>query len=179
MTCTKPLCTTARVTLYALVLVVLLVIILFHNVRTAGLALFALGMGMLWFAGVILGFKFKLNFLNFIALPITFGIGIDYGVNIFQRYRETGGTGILNVIRHSGAAVLLCSLTTIIGYSSLLMAGNQAFVSFGLLAVIGELTCVTAAVIALPAYLRFRHSRSKNPASTQSGLEAVSDMAKH
>ena len=39
--------------------------------------------------------QFKLNFLNFIALPITFGIGVDYAVNIVQRYvrdaRSAGG----------------------------------------------------------------------------------------
>ena len=28
----------------------------------------------------------RLNFLNFIALPITFGIGVDYAVNVVQRY---------------------------------------------------------------------------------------------
>jgi uncharacterized protein len=147
-----------KVTLCALGLVVLLVIVLFRNVRTIGLTLFALGLGVLWFAGIVLGFQLKLNFLNFIALPITFGIGVDYGVNIFQRYREEGGEKILDVIRHTGGAVVLCSLTTMIGYSSLLMAGNQAFVSFGLLAVLGEITCVTAAVIALPAFLNWRHS---------------------
>ena len=44
---------------------------------------------------------------------------------------------------------MLASLTTIIGYGSLLIAGNQAFVSFGKLAVLGEITCVTAAILSL------------------------------
>jgi predicted RND superfamily exporter protein len=102
-----------------------------------------------------LGFHLKINFLNFIALPITFGIGVDYGVNVFQRYREDGEGTICHVVRTTGGAVMLSSLTTIIGYSSLLIAGNQAFVSFGRLAVLGELTCVCAAVFAMPAFLRF------------------------
>ncbi|HTL11038.1 MAG TPA: hypothetical protein VL588_01040, partial [Bdellovibrionota bacterium] len=45
------------------------------------------------------------------------------------------------------------SLTTILGYSSLIIARNQAFVSFGVLAVIGEITSLAAAVVALPALL--------------------------
>ncbi len=143
-----------RVTGFALIFVVLLVTVLFRNVRTIGLSLTALGLGIVWYAGIILGWGIKLNFLSFIALPITFGIGIDYGVNIFQRFREEPGAGILDVIGGSGGAVILCSLTTIFGYSSLLMAGNRAFVNFGLLAVLGEITCVSAAVIALPAFLR-------------------------
>jgi predicted RND superfamily exporter protein len=58
---------------------------------------------------------------------------------------------------------MLCSFTTITGYSSLLIAGNQAFVSFGRLAVLGELACVFAAVISLPAFLCCMEKYSKNP----------------
>jgi predicted RND superfamily exporter protein len=142
-----------RATIFAFFAVVLLVVFLFRNWATVGLVLFALILGVVWLVGLILGFWIKINFLNFIALPITFGIGVDYGVNIFQRYREEGGKNILKVIRDTGGAVGLCSVTTIIGYSSLLLAGNQGFVSFGLLAVVGELTCIVAALLSLPAYL--------------------------
>ena len=142
-----------KATLFAFLAVVVLVIVLFRNVRIISLALLALFLGVTWLAGLIVGFHLKINFLNFIALPITFGIGIDYGINIFQRYREDGAKNIVKVVRNTGGAVMLCSFTTIIGYSSLLIAGNQAFVSFGRLAVFGELTCVTAAVVSLPAFL--------------------------
>jgi uncharacterized protein len=95
--------------------VLVLVVLLFRNLKTILLCLMALWMGMAWLAGIFFGFKLKINFLNFIALPITFGIGIDYGVNIFQRYRELGSGRILDVVRHTGGAVLLCSLATSIG----------------------------------------------------------------
>jgi predicted RND superfamily exporter protein len=148
-----------KATLFAFLAVVLLVVVLFRNVKTIALTLFALLMGVLWLAGIILGFGLKINFLNFIALPITFGIGVDYGVNIFQRYREEKDGDIVNVVRHTGGAVMLASFTTIAGYLSLLIAGNQGFVSFGLLAVAGEVTCVAAAVIALPAFLAARRKK--------------------
>ena len=148
-----------RATLFAFLAVVILIIILFRNIKTSALVLFALGLGVVWLAGIIFGFNLKINFLNFIALPITFGIGVDYGVNIFQRYRIEGPGSIIKVVRNTGGAVMLCSFTTIIGYSSLLIAGNQAFVSFGRLAVLGELTCISAAVIALPAFLESRRRK--------------------
>jgi predicted RND superfamily exporter protein len=53
----------------------------------------------------------------------------------------------------TGRAVALCSATTIIGYGSLLLARNQALFSFGLLAVLGEICCLSVAVVALPAAL--------------------------
>ncbi len=158
-----------RATLFAFLAVFVLVVILFREMKIIGQVLFALMIGVLWLAGAILGFHLKINFLNFIALPITFGIGVDYGVNVFQRYREEGEGSIANVVRNTGGAVLLSSLTTIIGYSSLLIAGNRAFVSFGRLAVLGELTCVSAAVIAMPAFLRFLEMRRSRRAIDPSG----------
>lgn len=149
-----------KATLFALIAVVLLVFVLFRNFKTSVLILFALFMGVSWLIGLIFGFWIKINFLNFIALPITFGIGVDYGVNIFHRYREEGAANIKAVIRHTGGAVALCSFTTITGYTSLLIASNKAFVSFGLLAVLGELTCVTAALFGLPSYLLLRHRKT-------------------
>ena len=51
--------------------------------------------------------SFKLNFLNFIALPVTFGIGVDYAVNIVQRdleLRDRGGRCGAPAARSSSAA---------------------------------------------------------------------------
>lgn len=145
-----------RATLLALVSAVALVFLIFRNLKTVGLSVLALFIGVAWFGGLIIElshFGLKINFLNFVALPITFGIGVDYGVNIFQRYQQQRLGGIVRTICETGGAVMLCSFTTMIGYSSLLMASNKGFISFGLLAVLGEITCVTAAVIALPAAL--------------------------
>lgn len=154
-----------RATLFAFSAVVLLVIVLFRSPTVFGPVLLALFLGVLWLIGIILGAWFKINFLNFIALPITFGIGVDYAVNIFSRYREEGGASILKVIRDTGGAVALCSFTTAVGYGSLVIASNQAFVSFGVLAVLGEITCLFAAMFSLPAILMVMRNRNerKNP----------------
>ncbi|HEY1534466.1 MAG TPA: MMPL family transporter, partial [Polyangiaceae bacterium] len=93
------------------------------------------------------------NFCNFIAFPITFGIGVDYAVNVMARYRQTGEKDVIEAIRSTGGAVALCSMTTIIGYGSLLLATNRALFLFGLVAVMGELCCLTTAVVVLPAVL--------------------------
>ncbi len=148
-----------RATLFALLAVFALVIILFRQAKTIFLVAFSLSIGVIWLGGIILGFGLKINFLNFIVLPITFGIGVDYGVNIFQRYRNSPDGNILEVIKNTGGAVVLCSLTTITGYTSLLIARNQGFVSFGILAALGEITCVISAVISLPAFLMLRNQR--------------------
>jgi predicted RND superfamily exporter protein len=93
----------------------------------------------------------KLNFMNFSALPITFGIGVDYAVNVVQRYRADGGRDVIRALRTTGGAVVLCSLTTILGYLALLGSANRAIRSLGLIAVVGEVSCLLAAVTVLPA----------------------------
>ena len=60
---------------------------------------------------------------------------------------------MLDALRSTGGAVVLCSLTTIIGYYTLIIADNLALVSFGKLAIIGELACLVSAMVVLPAAL--------------------------
>ena len=155
-----------RATLLSLAGVVLLVLLAFQagqpglrSLQDAGWVLASLAIGVLWFMGLAGAFHLRLNMLNFIALPITFGIGVDYAVNVFQRRRIDHTASIAECVRTTGGAVALCSLTTIIGYSSLLIARNQALISFGLLADLGEVACLMAALFALPAFLRWRQLR--------------------
>jgi predicted RND superfamily exporter protein len=93
----------------------------------------------------------KLNFLNFAALPITFGIGVDYAVNVAQRYEADRGKDILSALRTSGGAVVLCSLTTMLGYVALVGSHNAAIRSLGAIAAVGEVSCLLAAVLVLPS----------------------------
>jgi predicted RND superfamily exporter protein len=117
----------------------------------------ALGLGVLWLVGALLALGVRINFANFIAFPITFGIGVDYAVNIMSRYAQDGDRGIEPMLRTTGGAVALCSLTTIIGYSSLLVADNRALFSFGEIAVLGEVCCLAVAIVILPSLLWAGH----------------------
>jgi hypothetical protein len=83
--------------------------------------------------------RIKVNFLDFVALPITLGIGVDYAVNVTARAREEGPGSARLVVATTGAAVLLCSFTTTVGYGSLLLSANRGIRSFGLTAILGEL----------------------------------------
>jgi predicted RND superfamily exporter protein len=162
-----------RASLLALIFVAALVVIVFRRGErahaTAAAVLATLLVGVTWMVAATLRFGIKINFANFAAFPITFGIGVDYAVNIMARFRQERDAArewppgelardpacsdILRAVGSTGGAVTLCSLTTIIGYSSLLLAKNQALYLFGAVAVAGEICCLTAALVALPAVL--------------------------
>ncbi|MCS6912498.1 MAG: MMPL family transporter [Myxococcales bacterium] len=114
----------------------------------------ALVVGLLWLCGLMGAFGLRLNFVNFVAVPITIGIGADYAANLWARIRLEGPDRIGHALGATGPAVVLCSLTTIIGYGSLLLARNRALQSFGLLAVLGEATCLLSALMILPVLAR-------------------------
>ncbi len=135
---------------------VLAVVVIFRRGSSAAAVLVALGVGVAWVALGLMVAGVRIHFFNFIALPITFGIGVDYAVNVVQRYDAEGRRGILNVLRSAGGPVILCSLTTTLGYLALLRSINQAIRGLGLLAVMGEVACLLAAVLVLPAALVLR-----------------------
>ncbi len=112
----------------------------------------ALVMGVIWTVGGAAYHGMQLNYINFIALPITFGIGCEYPFNVFDRSRLLGGDASSAVRRVSGA-VALCSYTTIVGYGSLIFNDNQALESFGWLAMVGEFATLIAALFVLPSLL--------------------------
>jgi len=144
------------------------VLLIFRRGLATPFVIGSLLVGVAWLLGATIGLGIKINFVNFIAFPITFGIGVDYAVNVMARYLRDGRRDIEAAVRETGGAVGLCSLTTIIGYSSLLVAQNVGLFLFGLLAVLGELTCLTTAVVVLPAVLRLVR---RAPSSGQSGID--------
>src|SRR5262249_17439663 len=109
------------------------------------------------------------HFLNFMAFPITLGVGLDYAVNYLARVPERGP---VEALRESGGAIILCSMTTTFGYLALLGSINQGVRSLGLAAALGEVCVLLAAVALLPAVLgsgRMRRGGSRSEGSSSTG----------
>jgi predicted RND superfamily exporter protein len=143
-----------RATLAAIVGSALVILALFRGSRYARVTLLCAVLGSSGLLSAAWALGIKVNFLDFVALPITIGIGVDYAVNIAARAREIGGPRPGRAaLLGTGPVVVLCSYTTIVGYASLLFSQNRGIHSFGLSAMIGELTCLAAATLLAPALL--------------------------
>ncbi len=140
---------------------ILVVVLAFRAGKPVAIVTGSLLVGIAWMTGSLSLGGVKLNFLNFIALPLTFGIGVDYAVNIMARYRTDGPGSALDAVRSTGGAVVLCSLTTLLGYLALVRSKNFGVRSMGIAAVLGEATCLIAAVLVLPAALTWLDRRRK------------------
>jgi predicted RND superfamily exporter protein len=146
----------------AFVGVVLMVVLLMRRVRNVLLVLLSLVVGVIWMGGAGAVMGLRLNFLNFVVIPVTLGIGVDYAVNVFARLEKESPANYPRALAETGSAVALCSSTTIIGYSSLLIASNGALRSFGKLADLGEIGCLLSALLLVPAVARVRTERAPN-----------------
>ncbi|HEU4727263.1 MAG TPA: MMPL family transporter, partial [Kofleriaceae bacterium] len=144
-----------RVTAVAGLGLILMVLLLVGPNRRSLAVIVATTAGSLLMIAVCAVLDLKVNFLDFVALPITLGIGVDYAINIAHRHDHE--LNPVTTLRTSGAAVFVCSLTTIIGYGSLLISDNLAIRGFGQASLIGEVACVTTALVLVPALLALRH----------------------
>lgn len=162
----------------SLMTTILLLFIAFNRWGRRLLTLGALVLGILWMGAAMALAGIKLNFLNFVAFPITFGNGVDYGVNVMRRYAAEShrGTDRILAIRYSieetGGAVVLCSLTTVIGYLSLHASSNMAINSFGMAMGISEITCLITAVLTMPAVMLLWRRRHAPPASQRPSMRS-------
>ncbi|HVW28396.1 MAG TPA: MMPL family transporter [Polyangiaceae bacterium] len=147
----------------------LVVLFAFRGKRAAWITLGTLTLGLAYLVAFLELDQVKLNFLNFVALPISIGVGADYALNMMARREKEPSAKVERVIVETGGAVILCSLTTTLGYLALLLSINGAVRSFGLVAAVGEMTTLLAAVLVLPSVLL---SRRKAPA-TSPHLERV------
>ena len=138
-------------TALALLSVLVVVPLVLRPFRAGVIAVSTLLLGVAWMLGAAGWLGVKITFLNFVALPITFGIGVEYAVNVMNRVRMGGD--IVSAVAATGGAVALCSWTTVVGYGSLLAAHSHALRGFGGMAILGEIACLLAATIALPAAL--------------------------
>ena len=68
-------------------------VVLFIDLRSVVdtlLVLTPLLTALIWIIGFMYAFNIKLNLYNMVAFPTVIGMGIDNGVHIFHRYKETG-----------------------------------------------------------------------------------------
>jgi predicted RND superfamily exporter protein len=149
----------------SLALTLLTVSLVFRRWRERAVVSFALLTATAAVAIFLRQANVKLTFLNFAALPISFGIGVDYAVNVAQRYCADRQRGIVEALRTSGGAVVLCSLTTLLSYLALLGSNNLGIRSLGAIAAVAEASCLLAAVVLLPAVYLLLERRSGSSGS--------------
>lgn len=142
-----------------LAVVSLVLLIDLRNLLDTLLVLTPLLSALAWVVGFMYVFDIRLNLYNMVTFPTMIGMGIDNGVHIFHRYRESGKGSLRLVLRTTGMVLVSTSLTTMVGFAGLIPAIHPALNSIGVLSLIGLGSCFLTSVTLLPALLQLRENR--------------------
>ncbi|HIF01428.1 MAG TPA: hypothetical protein EYG03_02130 [Planctomycetes bacterium] len=126
-----------------------------RNLRDTLLALVPPIGGGLILLGLMALLNIDFNPINLIVLPLVLGIGVDDGIHMVHDYRRQLANGVREYSPSGDTVngVLLTSLTSIVGFGSLMIAAHQGLKSVGIVLALGIASCLAVALILLPPLL--------------------------
>lgn len=143
-----------RFFLWGLLLILVMLWLQARRLRFALLAMIPLVLGLVWTLGVLphVGDQgLSLSFMNLMVLPLFVGLGVSYGVHIVYSYRLYGSAD--RALRVVARPVLGSSLTTLAGWSSLLLASMIGMRGMGWLASLAMVSVTLTSLLVLPAII--------------------------
>lgn len=146
----------AQAAAWAALVVFLVMMAIFRKPAHVLLAFGSVAVAIVWTFGILPLLGMELIAFVAVVFPLLIGIGTDFAMHILHRYDHEEGD-IVSTLRFSGKAVLLSSVTTMLGFGSLALVGEIGAVSaLGTLLFVGIGACLVATVIGLPAFLGLR-----------------------
>jgi hopanoid biosynthesis associated RND transporter like protein HpnN len=136
---------------WAFLAITVLIFLHFQSFKFLLLTLTPLVMAVLWRTGAMVWFGIEFNPANIVTLPLIIGIDVAFGVYIIDRYREDGKLSIF--AGSTGKAIIMSSLTSLFGFSSLLISGFKGMFDIGQLMSLGIAIGLVTAIFILPQIL--------------------------
>ncbi len=146
----------------AMILMVIVMGLLFSYVSHRFLPVVFVGLGLSTALGLMGLAGIKLNMAVMGAFPVMIGLGIDYAIQFHARLDEESRKGSLDdavfmTITKTGPAVMYAMLATSLGFAAMFVSTVPMVQSFGLVAMIGIMSCYCVSLVGIPA------SRSCHP----------------
>ncbi len=122
---------------------------------TVSFLLVIVALGLILTFGIIGYSGMQINMATIGAFPVLIGIGIDYAIQFHSRFDEEIRKGTLhdavrNTITLAGPSVLYAMLATSMGFLAMYISPLPMIRSFGIVCVIGVVSCYLAAIVLVP-----------------------------
>jgi len=122
----------------------------------------------------------SLNVLTVMVTALTIGLGIDYSIHIIQRFkeeREEQGAEVreamLTSISHSGTAIFISMITTVLGFVVLLFSPMPITQHFGLITSVTMIFAFFLCIFFLPILLMVWAKREEARSEEGGGKESI------
>lgn len=158
----------------AMLLMVVAMAFLFGHVRYRFLPVFIVMMGVITSFGVMGATGTGLTMVVMAAFPVMIGIGIDYAIQFQTRFDEevkktSIDEAVYITITQSGAAVAIAMVATSLGFIALALAPFPMVVDFGIICVVGVLSCYLCALVIVPTFAKLVNYRPLDPKPGKNG----------
>jgi predicted RND superfamily exporter protein len=147
---------TLKIILPIAALFVACVLIFFHRTLKGLLIGFMpLGYAIILTFGLLGIIAPEMTILTIAAIALLFGLGVDYSIYLANRYAEESDIQdkverVEKTLGRTGKAVLMCAITTIVGFGSLMTSNMPPMANFGLACTIGISFAFLSAAILVP-----------------------------
>ncbi|MFC1477173.1 RND family transporter [candidate division KSB1 bacterium] len=148
---------------YAFIAFFIILMVDFRSLKTTLIATLPLTLSLIWMVGIMGLSGFPFSIINIIGLPLILGIGIDDGVHIIHRYKVEGRVNLPYAVSSIGKAIMLTTLTTGLGFGSLIPSSFRGYASLGILVALGIGLCFIMSVILLPSILQLVWGNKDHP----------------
>ncbi|MDA0335955.1 MAG: MMPL family transporter [bacterium] len=145
--------------LYAFLGVIVLLSLYFRQVLSPLFIVLPLLMSLSWTFGLTWAVIGNLNQITVCLFAILFGLGIDFGIHVFARYREARRRGLstepalVETVCQTGSALTTTAVTTAVAFFSLLFSDFKGFSEFGFIVGTGIMFSLVAMLIVCPAFI--------------------------
>lgn len=149
---------TAKTSSIAFIGILLTVCIAFVSIRYGLSTLLPVTFGVIWTFGFMGYVNFEINVASVSAASIMLGLGVDFGIQLTNRFRQEIKNNELNKAMENtlvgvGRPILTTGTAATIGFSILLLSKLPSLHGLGILLAVGVISCVIATFLLLPSVL--------------------------
>lgn len=145
--------------LLSFIFILLMLYLHFRKAAVIFLVQLPLFFGMVITLGVMGSAGISFNYINISAIAIIFGISVDYGVYFMQSFLEREKAEDNRLVRHAFKNIVICSLTTMAGFGSLVFTSFRGISSLGQVIITGIVSCLVLSAALLPVSDRLLKKR--------------------
>ena len=152
----------------AFMVIAILFMVSFRNVRRPLFAAFAFLLAFAWTYGAATMLVGRLNLLSIVFMLVLVGVGFDYGIHVVARWTEarrraSPAAAIDETLRTAGVGNLFGAITSAGVFLLALATDFGGLRELGVVAGIGLLLCVVAMSVVLPAILLLAEGGREEP----------------
>ena len=140
----------------AVLSIALLLFLLWRSMSDVLLVMTSLFLGATLTGASMVALGITFDFTNVIVIPLLFGIGVDSAIHLIQQEKDnpSGGLDLLGSV--TARAVFYSSLTTMVSFGTMSLAGHNGLRGLGILLSLGLFYTVTSVLFVLPALIKLR-----------------------